>query len=357
MLNLGYDASSSLAPRTGVGRFTLELLRALVEVADPERVRFQVLVNSVRREPDEAHGFLEGRANVRLLRRRVAGPLLIHSWARLRAPRFERLLGAEIDVAIAPSGYLPPTKARLLATVHDAAFLRDPDSSLAPLGSGFFKRHWPAMLPHADAIVTDSSFVRGDLLRAYPSLREERLHTIPPGLVAFWFQESERRPRAHFFAVTAEQPRKRVELLLESYARYRTLAGEEALPLRIRGIDASRPLPPGAMALPIVSEAGLRAEYDGAVATVVTSREEGFGYPVLESFARGTPVLCGCNSSLAELGAGAATFVEDESAEGFARAMVAVVRSTPDRDALRAHARRYDWRAAAEAYLRLAMGP
>lgn len=357
MFSLGYDASSSLAPRTGVGRFALELLRALVEVADPERVRFQVLLNSVRRDPDEGHAFLDGRANVRVVRRRVAGPLLIHSWARLRAPLFERLLGAEIDVALAPSGYLPPTKARLIATIHDAAFLRDPDSSLAPLGSGFFKRHWPAMLPHADAIATDSSFVRGDLLRAYPSLRQERLHTIAPGLAPFWLEESAACPRAHFFAVTAEQPRKRVELLLEAYARYRGLAGERALPLRIRGIDEARPLPPGALALPPVSEAAMRAEYDAAVATVVTSREEGFGYPVLESLARGTPVLCGRNSSLAELGAGAATFVEDESAEDFARAMEAVGRSSPDRDALRAHARRYDWRAAGEAYLRLAAGP
>ena len=50
--------------------------------------------------------------------------------------------------------------------------------------------------------------------------------------------------------------------------------------------------------------------YSAAIATIYPSLYEGFGFPVVESMACGTPVITSNNSSLAEIGTGAALLLE-----------------------------------------------
>jgi glycosyltransferase involved in cell wall biosynthesis len=74
-----------------------------------------------------------------------------------------------------------------------------------------------------------------------------------------------------------------------------------------------------------IDEAELPAYYRGALATVYLSLYEGFGLPVLESMAVGTPVLCSNVTSVPEVAGGAAVSVDPRQTEEIARGMAAVV--------------------------------
>jgi glycosyltransferase involved in cell wall biosynthesis len=83
-----------------------------------------------------------------------------------------------------------------------------------------------------------------------------------------------------------------------------------------------------------VDDAALAALYRGALATLFVSRAEGFGLPVVEAMACGSPVITSDRSSLAEIAEGAALLVDPESPA----AIGAAIASLTD-DALRARLR------------------
>jgi glycosyltransferase involved in cell wall biosynthesis len=89
----------------------------------------------------------------------------------------------------------------------------------------------------------------------------------------------------------------------------------------------------------------------GAIAVVVPSRDEGFGLPVLEAMAAGTPVVCSDLPALREIAGGLASLVPVGDPAALACALAAADRADGDREgvALRqAHAARYTWRACAD---------
>ena len=87
--------------------------------------------------------------------------------------------------------------------------------------------------------------------------------------------------------------------------------------------------------------------YSGAVALVYPSLWEGFGFPIVEGMAAGVPVITSDNSSMAEVGAGAARFVNPLSVESIAEAMYELATDTELRTSLRERglqrARIFNW--------------
>jgi alpha-1,3-rhamnosyl/mannosyltransferase len=83
-----------------------------------------------------------------------------------------------------------------------------------------------------------------------------------------------------------------------------------------------------------VSDQELRAAYRGALATLLVSRAEGFGYPVLEAMASGCPVITSSVSSLPEIAEGAAILVDPESPPAIADAMLQLARDPARRSEL-----------------------
>lgn len=67
--------------------------------------------------------------------------------------------------------------------------------------------------------------------------------------------------------------------------------------------------------LKYVSDEYLRSLYNGATLTMYPSRSEGFGFPILESFACGTPVMTCRNSCLQEIGRDVALYVGEDNVD------------------------------------------
>ena len=93
-----------------------------------------------------------------------------------------------------------------------------------------------------------------------------------------------------------------------------------------------------------VREEDLPLFYNAADVFAFPSLSEGFGLPVLEALACGTPVVARRTSSLPELAEGAATLLDPGTPEQFAAAIAAMLGGTrPDAEALVRHAAAFTW--------------
>lgn len=97
--------------------------------------------------------------------------------------------------------------------------------------------------------------------------------------------------------------------------------------------------------------------YSGAMALAYPSLWEGFGLPIVESMAAGTPVITSNNSSMVEIGGDAAILVDPLSQDSIAEAMYSVASSEELRESMRqkglARAAQFTWRSTAEKMLAL----
>lgn len=204
----------------------------------------------------------------------------------------------------------------IVTVAHDVIPLRYPE--FYPRKVAYF-RHWvPLSLGSARRIICVSEQTRRDLVQFY-RLDPERITVIPAACDHYHFTPgvgvTAKTP--YLLYVGSHEPHKNLALLLASY---RTLRRAWAGELWIGGRFDPRYTPAlqasagaGVRWLDYVSYADLPDLYRGAVGFIFPSLYEGFGLPVLEAMACGTPVVCAASSSLPEVGGEAALYFEPES--------------------------------------------
>ena len=166
---------------------------------------------------------------------------------------------------------------------------------------------------------------------------------------------------SYALAVGTMQPRKNLEGALDAFERLVADGAEQRLVVvgarGWRDAELARRLersPAGGrvLALGRVSEHDLVALYRAADCLVFCSRGEGFGFPVLEAMACGTPVVCSSTTSLGEVAGGAAELADPEDAASVHRALATVLSSAARRAELRELGRRradeFSWKRCAE---------
>jgi glycosyltransferase involved in cell wall biosynthesis len=252
-------------------------------------------------------------------------PLLYESWLRARRPAVERATGP-VDVTHA-TGLVPcPTAAPLVVTVHDVAFLRDP-TKFSRQGIRVMRRSLDVIRATATLVLTSSEASRRDLEAA--GIEAARLRVIPLGVdnAAAAAADVERvRERYHLpdrFAlfVGTLEPRKNLPRLAAAVDRL-----DEALPLVVAGPDgwgsATEGVGRHVQFLGFVPREQLPALYASATVFAYPSEVEGFGLPVAEAMAQGTPVVTSSGTATEEVAGGAAVLVDPFTVDSIAAGLL-----------------------------------
>ncbi len=281
---------------------------------------------------EELFPSLEGVEEVRLQARRDAMGM---AWHTLGRPHLERYLG-ELDLVHAPSLVCPPSRAPLVATVHDLCILRYP-GAFPSRWRVFHQRGLRLIMRKARVIMADSRSTFDDL-RSLAGGRDPRVRIVPLGVdvpaepgeeeIAEVLHKHGLVPGYILFVGTVE-PRKNLSRLVRAFAAFDREEREKGGELVMAGA-------PGWMGRRelsrMVSQAGVRwlgylpqreleAVYRGASIFVYPSLYEGFGLPVLEAMARGLAVVTSDSSSLREVGEGVALLVDPTDPMELGKAM------------------------------------
>jgi glycosyltransferase involved in cell wall biosynthesis len=252
-------------------------------------------------------------------------------------PRLLRRVGA----ALVHTQYALPLRAPCpgVVTIHDVSY-EDP-ALMRRHERIVFRTVVPRAARRARRVLTVSERTKRDLVERY-GLPPERVVVTPNGVDPAFVPGDGRRDYA--LAVGAIQPRKNQLAALEA-------ADAAGLPLVVAGPEKDASLADelrrrGARITGYVETPALVELVQGAACLVQTSRHEGFGLPVLEAMACGTPVVGVNEPALAEVAGDAAVLVEERDlAEGIRRALA-------ERERLVAaglqRARQFSWEAAAE---------
>ena len=195
-----------------------------------------------------------------------------------------------------------------------------------------------AQLRHADAVVAVSHASAADAVRlgrVDPARVEVIHHGVDPAfrpapaeVVGRVLAGRGVRP-PYLLAVGTHDDRKRIEVVAAIAARAQrehgaelVIAGEQGVYLgRVRAALEANGITGSTRLLGYVPAEELVALYSGAACLVFPSAYEGFGLPVLEAMACGTPAAVFANSSLPEVGGEAALVAEDGDAGGLAEAV------------------------------------
>lgn len=360
-LHLAVDARVLRPPLTGVGRYTLAMLRAMA--AHPSQPRLTCFVDD--RSVWELHSWPGCCTALQ-----APGALESHPWGDIRhqwgMPRAVARLDPPADWFWGPAFQVPWRRkfpCRRVVTLHDLAAFVHPGTMPAKF-AWYLRAVVRRSVRAAGRIVAVSHATRDAAVR---ELRLDPVRIAVIGEAPLLGDSTEpRRPGAlaegvdrFLLFVGALEPRKNIPFLLDVFEELGRRGDNRALLLcgppgwKNRPILARLAASPRAgniHRLDFVDDGGLRWLYGHAEVLLMPSLDEGFGLPPLEAAAFGTPSLVSDRGALPE-SALSPEFVLPLEADIWVERLLEFRRPSPDR--LRAHAARYSWEQAAGAFLGL----
>lgn len=354
-LRVGFDGRALASPAGGVRRYARELFWAMVSCTD----EFQLVALGAPPAFDlPPH-----------IERRPAGPSLPTNvgWTLTGLPLAARR--ASLDVYHGPA-YTSPlwgTPATVL-TVHDVSYARHPE--WYPYRRDPFRRaFYRACARHADLLVTDSEFSRQEIEAAY-DIDASRVIVVPLGVgrafcpTSTGHEASSDDETPYVIHVGDLHPRRNLDTALRAVIlTRRRVAALAHVRLILVGVDRGSATELEELARSAgqseclvfktaVSDEELAELYRSALALVYPSRYEGFGLPLVEAMACGTPVVASNAGSIPEVVGSAGRLLDPDDVDGFATAIADISTDVELRTRLRGasleRASTFSWRRAAE---------
>ena len=356
------DISAAVHRRAGLGRYAESLTRALVaQDAD----RYGVFYNRERG--------IQPLPGLERLPARTVGlgykPWRMAVWlGQLGRVGLDRLLpGAELFHAT--EHLLPPLRSiPTVLTVHDLIFRHLP-AHHKPLNRWYLNLVMPLYCQRATHIIAVSECTRRDLVTAY-DLAPEKITVVHEAAASHFCPQSPEviaavrsrygLPDRYLLFVGTIEPRKNLACLLPVFETIHAEGLSDGLVIVGRRgwlydeffARLERSPVRDAVSFPgYVLDEDLPAIYGGSQGLVFPSVYEGFGLPVLEAMACGTPVAASNASSLPEIGGDAALYADPLDVEGITKAVRRLLSDAELREHLRARglerAAQFSWERAA----------
>jgi glycosyltransferase involved in cell wall biosynthesis len=326
-LRVGIDGRAFSSPAAGVRRYVSALVPALT-AADPglELVALGGVRDAVP-------------ADVAYVNEPWHPPTNL-GWSAMGLPR--AAARARVDVIHAPA-YTAPlwSRAPVVLTIHDVSYERHPE--WYPYQRDAVRRMFYRRSARIAArVLTDSKFSAGEIAAAY-QIPRERIVVAPLG-VSDHFAPGD-RPHEPFQAritppfllhVGDLHERRNLPLVVHAMFEAQRRPGMPSLSLVLAGVDRGigdrlrayareAETPDAVVCLGPVTDSQLLTLYRGAAALVYPSRYEGFGLPVLEAMACGTPVIASRAASIPEVLGDAGVLLDPDDEPGWAEAIAEVV--------------------------------
>lgn len=340
-LHIAIDARWIFPQISGIGLYTQELIAALARIPSPHR--FTLFFNNtdvLARTRAETRYDSNNAFRSELISGGPYSPL-----DQITLPRLLKKRG--IDVYHATNVMMPLVglgTIKRIVTIHDLIPLlfrdhapRSKKNQLFPL----YRWMINTVARKADLVIAVSEHTRSDVATHLLHGGESagRIRVIHEGVRTAYVPATRAvRDHVQFLFVGRRDPYKNLPMLIQALASVR----QQGLAARLRIVGGDDPRYPEARTLAdelalnehitwsgYVSEAELIKAYQQADVFVLPSRYEGFGLPVLEAMACGTPVICSNTSSLPEVAGDAALLINPAQPSSLVDAMARLVRE-PD---------------------------
>jgi glycosyltransferase involved in cell wall biosynthesis len=351
------ESSGLFPPLSGVGYYSRELLKAYALLPGHLPVRVLAYRFFLRSGPGPQEAYLAGLAReldgrLEVRRRLAPGPF----FALLRELGLRPPVPLDLGQPRTRCLYFFPNyigepllRAACVPVVYDFSFLRYPHS-LRGRDHLYLKRYLPRTLRQARRVVVISACMKSELQRAYGT-PAEKISIIPPAANSSVFKP-DIPPRIrqavrkryglagdYIFSLGTLEPRKNFSRLIEAFAllpapvRKRTVLAIAGGP-GWKNEDIFRSvhrlnLDSRVKFLGYISEADRAPLMREAVLFALPALYEGFGMPVLEAMACGTPVVTSDRGALPEVGGEAVIYADPFRPESISRGLLSVIENAP----------------------------
>lgn len=306
----------------GIGRTTLELIQALAKI---ENLPFEVILYSQNMKGIGGHntGLPFKNRHVYLPHREKIDKLLA------KFPVREWLTG--YDLMHIPHNFeYVHCPEKCVVTIHDVMFFTYPEQFL---GHDFARKNYPKLAQKSKAIITCSENSKREIAK-YMQIPTDKIFVCHWGinhhlfLPRPWLPNKYTGNNPYFLSVSCDIGRKNTISVLKAYEQLLKQAPYHDLilvwrnpPIEIKERYTSSPLKNKIHFVSNITDEELSHLYSSATAMFFPSKYEGFGLPIAEAMASGTPVVTCDNSSLREVGGEAAIYVEPEDINSMTRIM------------------------------------
>ena len=374
MKRIGIDVTSALTQGGGIGRYTRELLHAVVAKNDHDLRQFQLFSAKISNTLPVADP-LPTHPKVSYTPAPLDERWLYRLWYRLRLPIPVQWMIGQVDLFHSPDFVLPPVAKGIptVLTVHDLSFAHYPEVYTPALVS-YLNKVVPWSVTRASHILADSKATKEDLVQLW-NVRPEKVTVLYSGVNSRFqpvtdppkLQQMRTRyklgERPYILSVGTIQPRKNYQMLIRAFAKVAAvlphnlvIAGGKGWlyddildEVNRQGVDG-RVLFTG-----FVDDDDLPTLYSAASLYVFPSLYEGFGLPLLEAMACGVPVINANTSCLPEVAGQATVQIDPQDEAGWAVAMQAVLQEETSRAEMIekgfVQVKKFEWERAAEELL------
>jgi glycosyltransferase involved in cell wall biosynthesis len=368
--SVALDARKLARRRTGVGHYVARLVRNLPQLLPSTDILLltdKVISDSL--VPPGCRQVVLGRACVEdSTAARLYSPVWMNSLvpACLVRERVQLFHGTNFVV---PLRKVCPT----VVTVHDVAFVRVPHT-FSPVYRAYMRTQVRWSMSHSDRIIAMTEHAKQDMIACFGT-DARRIEVTYVGYEDGYGAsvDSEQRnqtqraldlPKRFALHVGVIEARKNIETLLRASVRPLAnglmdavvLVGKDGLGVQeVHRTAAELGIAHQVKFLGYVDQKHMPSVYTLASALIFPSVFEGFGVPVLEAMACGTPVIASDRASIPEVAGDAALLIDPYDADAFELALTRVLTDAVLREDLksrgRARARRFTWREAARRHL------